>query len=127
MWIPKWVRDSNKGVDSAMPTQVVSNEEFIPRPQSKRQKQVEHLINTMGEENSRRLGMTRREYMASSMGLALCFLANNKVYGNAWEVDEDETLDAGAYEAKWPKSEYFIIDVHTAGLSIPRDLEYDSR
>ena len=35
MWIPKWVRDRKKGVDSAMPTQVVSNEELIPRPQTK--------------------------------------------------------------------------------------------
>ena len=113
MWIPKWVRDAKKGVDSAMPTQVISNEEFIPRPQSKRQKQVEYLINTMGEENAKRLGMTRREYMASSMGLALCFLANNKVFGNVWEVDENETLEVGVYEEKWPKSEYFIIDVQS--------------
>lgn len=33
-WIPKWQRDREKGVDSPMPTQVVSNEEFLPRPQN---------------------------------------------------------------------------------------------
>ena len=38
MWIPKWLRDLKKGVDSPMPTQVVSNEEFIPRPQTQAQK-----------------------------------------------------------------------------------------
>ncbi|MBX7168540.1 MAG: amidohydrolase [Pirellulales bacterium] len=121
MWIPKWTRDRKKGIDSPMPTQVVSNEEFIPRPQSTRQKQVEHLVQRMSEDNAKRLGMTRRDYMASSMGLATCFLANNKVWGNYWEVDEAETLEAGAYEDKWPKSEYFIIDVQahfTNGFAI---------
>src|SRR4051794_19161474 len=34
MWIPKWQRDRDRGVDSPIPTQVVSNEEFIPRPQN---------------------------------------------------------------------------------------------
>ena len=41
MWVPKWQRDLDKGVDSPVPTQVVSNEEFIPRPQNPQQKQVE--------------------------------------------------------------------------------------
>ena len=44
MWIRKALRDLKKGVDSPMPTQAVSNEEFIPRPQSEPQKQVEQLI-----------------------------------------------------------------------------------
>ena len=47
MWIRKAVRDARKGVDSPVPTQVVSNEEFIPRPQNSRQKQVEQLIGEM--------------------------------------------------------------------------------
>ena len=121
MWIPKWVRDRKKGVDSPMPTQVVSNEEFIPRPQTTKQKQVEYLINTLGEEKAKRLGMERRAFMASSMGLATCFLASNMVFGNYWDVKEDETMEPGAYEDKYPKSEYFIIDVQahfTNGIAI---------
>ena len=35
MWVPKWQRDQDQGVDSPIPTQVVSNEEFVPRPQTK--------------------------------------------------------------------------------------------
>lgn len=111
MWIRKWVRDRKKGIDSPMPTQVVSNEEFTPRPQSRQQKQVEQLIQSMSEERAKRLGMDRRLFMASNMGLATCFLASNKVYGKVWDVDEAETEEPGAYEDKWPKSEYFIIDV----------------
>jgi predicted TIM-barrel fold metal-dependent hydrolase len=113
MWIPKWQRDRDKGVDSPIPTQSVSNEEFIPRPQSSQQKQVEALIGQMAEEKSKKLGMERRAFMASSMGLATAFLANNKVFGNHWDVDEIETLDPSATEEKWPKGEYFIFDVQT--------------
>ena len=95
MWIPKWVRDRKKGVESAMPTQVVSNEEFIPRPQNKLQKQVEYLIGKMSEEKSKKLGLDRRAFMASSMGMATCFLAQNMVYGpqSCFAVDEVETME----------------------------------
>src|SRR5215467_8309765 len=111
MWIRKSERDRKKGVDSPMPTQVLSNEEFIPRPQSTKQKQVEHLIGEMAAEKSKKLGLSRRTFMASSMGLATCFLASNKVYGKVWDVDEAETWEPAAYDEKWPKDEYFIVDV----------------
>jgi len=113
MWIPKWLRDQRRGVDSPMPTQVVSNEEFIPRPQTAQQKQVEDLIGTLGAEKAKKLGMERREFMASAMGLATCFLASNMVYGKCWDVGEEETLEPAAIEEKWPKGEFFIFDVQT--------------
>jgi predicted TIM-barrel fold metal-dependent hydrolase len=113
MWIPKWQRDEQKGVDSPMPTQVVSNEEFIPRPQNEKQKQVERLISEMADEKSHRLGLTRRAFMSSSMGMATAFLAQNMVYGHHWDVDEIETMDAAVTEEKWPKGEFFIFDVQT--------------
>src|SRR5690242_16920799 len=114
MWIRKVDRDAKKGVDSPMPTQVVSNEEFYPRRQTQAQKQVEHLIGEMSEERSKKLGISRRAFMASGMGLAVCFLASNKVFakaGKVWDVDEIESWEPAAYDEKWPKNEYFIIDV----------------
>jgi len=113
MWIRKAQRDVQKGVDSPVPTQVVSNEEFIPRPQNRQQKQVEHLIGEMADQKASKLGMDRRSFMASSMGMATCFLAANKVYGNSWEVDEAESMDPAATEEKYPKGEYFVLDVQT--------------
>src|ERR1700730_12248539 len=109
MWIPKWQRDRKKGVDSPIPTQVVSNEEFIPRPQNDKQKEVERLIGVMAEEKSRKLGVDRRAFMATTMGMATAFLASNKVYGNYWDVDEIETMEPAAHAEKWPKGEYFIL------------------
>ncbi|HSE99003.1 MAG TPA: hypothetical protein VLD57_12115, partial [Blastocatellia bacterium] len=118
-----------KGVDSPMPTQVVSNEEFEPRPQTPKQKQVEHLIGELSEVRAKKLGMDRRDFMRSSMGLATCFLASNLAYGkNYWEVDEAETWEPAAYDEKWPKGEYFIIDVQahfTNGLALGfRNMEF---
>lgn len=113
-WITKGERDRRLGVDSPIPTQVVSNEEFIPRPQTKRQKQVESLIMEWGENNAKKIGMSRRAYMASSMGLATAFLASNCVYGKAFEVDEEEQFVPGPSEkvaANGQKGKYFIIDV----------------
>ena len=121
MWIPKGLRDFKKGVDSPMPTQVVSNEEFIPRRQTPQQKEVEYLIGQMGDERAKKLGVSRRNFMASSMGLATCFLASNKVYGKVWDVDEAESWEPAAYDEKWPKNEYFIMDCQahfTNGLAI---------
>src|SRR5262249_21797384 len=113
MWIPKWQRDLNEGVDSPVPTQVVSNEEFIPRPQNKQQKQVETLIGQLAAERAKKLGLDRRAFLTTSMGMATAFLAMNRVYGSHWDVDEAETLDEAVGAEKWPKGEYFIMDVQT--------------
>jgi len=114
MWIPKVLRDLKKGVDSPMPTQVVSNEEFIPRPQSEPQKQVEHLIGEMSAQRAKKLGLDRRTFMASTMGLATCFLAQNKIFASKiWDVDEIETWETAPTAEKFPKGEYFIIDLQS--------------
>ena len=111
MWIRKVDRDRRKGVESPVPTQVVSNEEFIPRLQNERQKQVEHLVGEMSERHAKRLGMDRRVFMRTSMGLATYWLAANRVYGQAFEVNEAEAYEPAATEEKWPKGEYFVMDV----------------
>ncbi len=113
MWIPKWQRDQQNGVDSPVPTQAVSNEEFIPRPQTAQQKQWESLISELSDQNSKKLGMDRRDYLRTSMGLATAFLASNTIYGPNWEVDAAEALEPDATEEKFPKGEYFIMDVQT--------------
>jgi predicted TIM-barrel fold metal-dependent hydrolase len=113
MWIRKGQRDRQKRVDSPVPTQLVSNEEYIPRPQTQKQKEVEYWTGQIAAEKARKLGMDRRKFMATPMGLAACFLASNKVWGKVWDVDEDEATDQGAYEEKLPKGEYFVLDVQS--------------
>ncbi len=113
MWVPKWERDRKKGVDSPIPTQPVSNEEFVPRPQNDDQKRWEKLIGELAEEKSKKLGMERRDFMRSSMGMATAFYAANLVFGPYWDVDAAETLEKDATDEKFPKGEYFVIDVQT--------------
>lgn len=129
MWIPKWQRDQKMGVDSPVPTQVVSNEEFIPRPQNKQQRQWELLIGELADKHSKRLNMDRRAFLRSSMGLAAAFYAQNQIYGKKyWDVEAAELEDAAMIEEKWPKGEYFIIDVQahfTNGIALGfRDAEF---
>ena len=121
MWIRKIERDLKKGVDSPLPTQSVSNEEYIPRPQNERQKKLEHLIGEMATERAKKLNIDRRSFMASSMGLATCFAASNRVYGKVFDVDEAETFEVAAIDEKYPKGEYFVIDVQahfTNGIAL---------
>ena len=113
MWVPKWQRDQTLGVDSPIPTQAVSNEEFIPRPQSKQQREWEQLIGELSEVKAKHVGMQRRDFMRSSMGMATAFLAANMVYGPHWEVDAEETVDPAVTAEKFPKGEYFVFDVQT--------------
>jgi predicted TIM-barrel fold metal-dependent hydrolase len=121
MWIRKGQRDRLKGVDSPVPTQLVSNEEYIPRRQSGKQKEVEYWIGQIAGEKSKKLGMDRRKFMASSMGLATCFLAANKVWGKVFDVEEAEAAEEAATHEKWPKGDYFVFDVQahfTNGIPI---------
>ena len=69
MWVRKYERDRAKGVDSPMPTQVLSNEEILPRPQNAKQREWEHRIGEIAARNSARLGMERRGFMRSAMVL----------------------------------------------------------
>lgn len=114
MWIRKGDRDRALGVDSPIPTQVVSNEEFLPRPQTEKQKQVESLTMEMGAANARKLNMSRRAYMASSLGITTALLAQNRVFGAVWDIDKEEQFSLAAVQEKLTggkKGKYFIIDV----------------
>lgn len=64
-----------------IPTQFVSNGEFWPLPQSRRQRQVEALINSMADERAARRGTSRRRFLQSKAGMAVAFTALNAVYG----------------------------------------------
>ena len=127
MWIPKWLRDRRKGVDSPAPTQVVSNEEFIPRPQNREQKQVEYLVGELAAANSRKLGVKRRSFLRSSMGMAAYFWASNQVYGHHWEVEEAELWEPSDIEkAALDHPDLTFIIYHSAIKHGPSEPEFDS-
>lgn len=78
---------------SPVPTQVVSNGEYNPLPQTEQQRQVEGLIKEMADVQAKRHGMDRRQFLATSAGMATAFLAMNKVFGPVFDVSEAEAND----------------------------------
>ena len=79
-----------------VPTRVVSNGEWVPPPQSRGQKRVEQALAEVAERNGRRLGLSRREFLRTSAGMAAAFMAMNQVYGVLFDVDPAEAADPGA-------------------------------
>jgi hypothetical protein len=75
---------------SPVPTQVVSNGEYNPLPQTAEQRRVEGLIKELADKQAAKLKLDRRRFLASSAGLATAFLAMNKVFGPIFEVNEAE-------------------------------------
>ncbi len=99
---------------SPIPTQMVSNGEYNPLPQTENQKKVEFLIKEMADKEAKRHNMSRRQFLATSAGMATAFVAMNQVYGTVFEVDEAEAknLDAaGDRKAKYKGQ--FIFDDQT--------------
>jgi len=93
-----------------VPTQLVSNGEYAPLPQSAPQKQVEARINQMAEEAARKLGVSRRRFLIGSGGMAASFLAMNEIYGPFFDIDPLSLLVPEAYAAAAPPSDLFVFD-----------------
>src|SRR5947209_19867542 len=67
---------------SPVPTRMVSNGEYMPVPQTDQQKRVEARVDELADEASRKLGISRRQFLAGSGGMAAALLAMNDVYGS---------------------------------------------
>ena len=63
-----------------IPTQIVSNEEFPPILQTRRQNHVEQVAASLMERAVTRSGVTRREFLNSMGGMTAALLAMNTVF-----------------------------------------------
>src|SRR5260370_27091403 len=64
-----------------IPTQIVSNGEYLPPPQSGTQKRLERRILELADVNGKRLGLSRRQFMRTSCGMAAPIPAIKELYG----------------------------------------------
>ncbi len=85
---------------SPVPTQMISNGEFNPLPQTAQQKQVESRIKDLADTNGRRLGQDRRGFLRSACGMAAAFVAMNEVYGRVFDVNAAEAAQPDAAAAR---------------------------
>ncbi|HTZ66855.1 MAG TPA: amidohydrolase [Roseiarcus sp.] len=96
---------------SPVPTQMVSNAEFNPLPQTETQREVEARIKNYADKNGRKHGMDLGKFLRSPMGMAAAFVAMNDVYGDLFAVDRGEDVDLSAALARQKKfAKQFVFD-----------------
>src|SRR3979411_114787 len=97
-----------------IPTQMVSNGEYLPPPQSATQRRVEARINELADLNGKHLGLSRRQFLHTSCGMAAAFLAMNDIYGNVFQVAPAEAREPELMLARAQGlAGQFIFDVQT--------------
>ena len=98
---------------SPIPTQMVSNGEYMPCPQTEDQKRVEARIKQLADAASKKLGISRRKFLAGTGGIAASFVAMNEVFGRFFKVSPEEIFEpAAAAESAAPK-DLFVFDDQT--------------
>ena len=95
---------------SPIPTQNVSNGEYLPKPQTEKQKQVEARIKELADTASKKLGISRRKFLASSGGMSAALLAMNDVYGKFFNVDPIELFEPAAHAEHGLPEDLFVVD-----------------
>src|SRR5436190_3618800 len=84
-----------------IPTQIVSNGEYLPPRQSATQKKVERRIVELADANAARLGLNRRQFLRTSCGMAAAFVAMNEIYGgNVFQVTPAEAQQPELAQAR---------------------------
>jgi predicted TIM-barrel fold metal-dependent hydrolase len=99
---------------SPVPTRMVSNGEYMPHPQTEQQRHVEHRIQELADEAAKRLGTSRRAFLAGTGGMAAAFLAMNEVYGRKYfDVRPVDMYETAAYEENGVPEDVFVFDDQT--------------
>ena len=118
----QWKPHARQGIRSPgpVPTRIVSNEEFVPPPQTADQVRVERAVASMSEQTAARLGMTRRRFLKTSGATAAAFLAINSVFGKFFDVLNVELFEPAAF-AEQQGAPLFVFDVQTHYVSTQYD------
>ena len=97
-----------------VPTQIVSNGEYNPLPQTREQSRVEARVKELAARLAPRHGLSRRQFLASSAGMAAAFLAMNEVFGPVFEVSRAEAATPGVADRRAQAlGGQFIVDAQT--------------
>jgi uncharacterized protein len=99
---------------SPIPTQCVSSDEYMPSPQTEKQREFESRLKSYGTQLARRQGVTRRRFFQSAAGMAAAFVAMNETYGPLYMVSRAEAATPEmADERAQALRKQFIMDMHT--------------
>ena len=99
---------------SPVPTRMISNGEYMPHPQTKQQQHVEFRIKELAETASKKLGVSRRQFLEGTGGLAASFIAINEAFGKPFfKVSPVEMYEPAAYAENGTPSDVFVFDDQT--------------
>src|SRR5919109_4663359 len=108
------VESAEKAFRSPVPTQIISNGEFTPLPQTPQQQHVEVRIKELADTHGTKQGLDRRQFLRTSCGMAAAFVALNHVFGPLFDVSEAEAADPQrAAERAKALQHQFIFDAQT--------------
>ena len=119
MWKRKCEVDAHLPEQLPIASRIVSNEEFVPPPQSPQQRQYEQRCLELAERAAQKQGLSRRHFLRTGSGMAAALIALNEVYGQSYDVHPDELLDQDAFAERWPKNQ-FVFDVQTHHVDVSR-------
>lgn len=120
MWTPKRKSDDDPTPRLPIPTQVISNGEYLPEPQTEQQRRVEALVGRLADDRARRLGLSRRDFLRTAAGTATVMFAMNQVYGcndgggdgGSFAICEADTTDPARAREVF-SADFFVMDVQT--------------
>jgi predicted TIM-barrel fold metal-dependent hydrolase len=97
-----------------VPTRMISNGEYMPHPQTAQQRHVEQRVQEIADKAAKRLGVSRREFLSGSGGMAASFMAINEVFGKQFfKVDPIELFEPAASAERGTPSDLFVFDDQT--------------
>jgi len=100
-------------VHSPIPTQMVSNGEYMPIGQTEKQKEVEARLMALSDQAAKKLGMSRRKFLTTTGGFAASFIALNEVFGRFFDVRPVDMFVPEAYAESGPPRNLFVFDDQT--------------
>src|SRR6266704_2197960 len=97
---------------SPVPTQIVSSDEYMPAPQSAKQREVEARLKEISDRLARRQGLSRRRFFQTASGMAASFVAMNQVFGPLFDasIAEAATPDMAEQRAQALSGQMVIDD-----------------
>src|SRR6266851_673424 len=99
---------------SPIPTQIVSSDEYLPAPQTAKQREVKARLKDLGAVLAERQGVSRRRFFQTAAGMAASYLVMNQVYGPLFSVARAETTTPELADARADALKgQMILDAHT--------------
>src|SRR5437868_7290060 len=97
-----------------VPTRMISNGEYMPHPQTEKQKQVEARVKELADKAAKKLGVSRRQFLSGSGGMTASLLSINDVFGNNFfKVSPEEMYEPEAFKENGTPANLFVFDDQT--------------